>query len=359
MILEQTQILEITFDGENIDAQSMEKLSFAADIIRRGGTVCFPTETVYGLGANALDEKAVSDIFKAKGRPQDNPLIIHLDSIEKADTYCKAAENPYLEKISCFFPGPITAVLEKRDIIPDIVTAKLKSVGVRIPCHPVAKAFLSLCGVPVAAPSANLSGRPSPTSARHVKEDLFGKVDVIISAGHSQVGLESTIISLVKDPPMLLRPGGISYEDLCEHLGEVAVSDAVLSEMKPGDTASAPGMKYKHYAPKTPVFLISGKSDAAIKFLNERGAAENCAVLAFSEELHAISDKNLFDIGAYSNPSEHAHRIFSLLRKTDEIPGLEKVYVRIPDDKSGLNLAVFNRLLKASAYHIIDLSEEK
>ena len=359
MILQETQILQISFEGENISKESMEKLAFAAEMIRRGGTVCFPTETVYGLGANALDEKAVADIFKAKGRPQDNPLIIHLDSVDKADKYCYASSNPNLSKLSEFFPGPLTAVLEKRQIIPDIVTANLKSVGVRVPCHPVAKAFLSLCGVPVAAPSANISGRPSPTSARHVIDDLFGKVDIIISAGHSQVGLESTIVSLVKDPPILLRPGGISYEQLCEKLGEVAVSDAVLSEMKPGDTASAPGMKYKHYAPKTPVFLVLGNSNDAIAFLKGKQQSEKCAVLVFSEEMDSLLSRDLFDIGESKNPEQHAHRIFSLLRRTDEIEGLETVYVRIPDSKSGLNLAVFNRLLKASAYHIIDLSEEK
>ena len=268
MILEKTQILEITSDGKSDD--DLEKLSFAADIIRRGGTVCFPTETVYGLGANALDENAVSDIFKAKGRPQDNPLIIHLDSLENADKYCVAKENDKLGKISHFFPGPITAVLEKRENIPDVVTAKLKSVGVRVPCHPVANAFLRLCGVPVAAPSANISGRPSPTEAKHVIEDLFGKVDVIISAGNANVGLESTIISLVTEKPTLLRPGGISYEALCEVLGEVGVSGAVLSEMKPGDTASAPGMKYKHYAPRTAVFLVVGNDESVIEFLAKK-----------------------------------------------------------------------------------------
>ncbi len=357
MLLEKTEILEITDGGKS--KQDLEKLSFAADIIRRGGTVCFPTETVYGLGANALDENAVSDIFKAKGRPQDNPLIIHLDSLDNADRYCVANDNRYLEKISCFFPGPITAVLEKRSIVPNVVTAKLKSVGVRVPVHPVANTFLRLCGVPVAAPSANISGRPSPTDAKHVIEDLFGKVDVIISAGNSQVGLESTIISLVEEKPTLLRPGGISYESLCEKLGDVAVSSAVLSEMKPGDTASAPGMKYKHYAPRTPVFLVHGNDEDVMSFLAFRQKNENCAIIGFSEDRKVLSEKNFFDLGKINEPAEHARLVFSHLRATDEIPKLEKVYVHITGDKSGINLAVFNRLLKASAYHIIDLTEGK
>ena len=357
MILEKTQILEITSDGKS--EKDKEKLSFAAEIIKKGGTVCFPTETVYGLGANALDENAVSDIFKAKGRPQDNPLIIHLDNLENADKYCVAKDNKHLEKISCFFPGPITAVLEKRENIPDVVTAKLKSVGVRVPCHPVANEFLRLCAVPVAAPSANISGRPSPTEAKHVIEDLYGKVDVIISAGDANVGLESTIVSLVTEKPTLLRPGGISYESLCEKLGEVAVSGAVLSEMKPGDTASAPGMKYKHYAPKTPVHLVLGSDEDVKAFLLQKQAYENCAILGFSQDKEYLSGKNFFDLGAKEDPDRHAHTIFAHLRATDEKQGLSAVYVHITGDKSGINLAVFNRLLKASAYHVIDLTEGK
>ncbi|MBR5527761.1 MAG: threonylcarbamoyl-AMP synthase [Clostridia bacterium] len=352
MILENTRILEIS---PALCDEDISKLSFAADIIRRGGTVCFPTETVYGLGANALDENAVSDIFRAKGRPQDNPLIIHLDSIEKAENYCDAKNNIFLEKISCFFPGPITAVLNKKSNIPDVVTAKLKSVGVRVPSHPVANKFLELCAVPVAAPSANISGRPSPTCAQHVIADLDGKVDVIISAGCTNVGLESTIVSLVKETPMLLRPGGITYEMLCEKLGKVDVSDAVLSEMKPGDTASAPGMKYKHYAPRAKVSLICGEESKVISFFKSKQQEENCAILAFSEDIPQILSKNVFDIGRSCDAASHAQHIFAHLRSTDEIEGLQNVYVHITGDKSGLNLAVFNRLLKASAYSIINL----
>lgn len=352
MILEKTQILEVS---NMLDKADMEKLSFAADIIRRGGTVCFPTETVYGLGANALDQKAVGDIFKAKGRPQDNPLIIHLDDINNAERYTFAKENPYLEKISGLFPGPITAILEKREMIPDVVTANLKSVGVRIPAHPVANAFLKLCGVPVAAPSANLSGKPSPSRAEHVIEDLDGRVDVIICSGHTEVGLESTIISLVENPPILLRPGGVTYETLCEALGKVDVSKAIFSEMKAGDVAAAPGMKYKHYAPRAEVFLVSGEDSAVRAFLAERQKSELCAVLAFSEDIPFLEKTNLFDIGEKNDAGQHAHRVFALLRKTDSFPELKSVYVHISGDKSGLSLAVYNRLLKASAFRVINV----
>lgn len=352
MILEKTEILKVSHE---LSCEDMEKLSFAADIIRRGGTVCFPTETVYGLGANALDGNAVSDIFKAKGRPQDNPLIIHLDSIENAVKYTFSEENPYLSKLSGFFPGPITAILKKRSNIPDVVTSNLDSVGVRIPSHPVANAFLKLCGVPVAAPSANISGKPSPSCAEHVIEDLDGKVDVIISSGHTDVGLESTIITLVENPPVLLRPGGVTYEQLKEVLGDVGVSKAVLGEMQADDVAFAPGMKYKHYAPGADVFLVSGEDEKAISFLKQKQQAENCAILAFSEDIPHLTDGIVFDIGSKNNAEQHAHRVFELLRETDKYCGLDAVYVHITNDKSGLNLAVFNRLLKASAFRIINV----
>lgn len=357
MLLKKTEILTVS---PALTSEDDEKLAFAADIIRRGGTVCFPTETVYGLGANALSAEASREIFVAKGRPQDNPLIIHLSSIDQAERYCHADENPYLAAVRQFMPGPITAVLQKRPIIPDVVTAGLTSVGVRVPIHPIAHRFLELCDVPVAAPSANLSGRPSPTCARHVIDDLCGKVDVILAADESDVGLESTIVSLVTDPPTLLRPGGISYESLCDALGEVAVSSAVLSEMKAGDTAVAPGMKYKHYAPRAAVSLVVGEDEAVRAFLREKQQSEPCAVLCFTEDLPYLAPDEesrtlTFDIGEKYSAEQHAHRIFAALRDTDRNTALKSVYVHITDDKSGLNLAVFNRLLKASAYHIIQV----
>lgn len=355
MIFEETKLFKISesFPSE----EDIAKLKEAADIIKKGGTVCFPTETVYGLGANALDAAAVKDIFTAKGRPQDNPLIIHLDEIDNAEKYCYYSDNEYIDKLKKYLPGPLTTILKKRDNIPEIVTAGLDSVGVRVPQNPIAHEFLRLCEVPVAAPSANISGRPSPTSAQHVIEDLYGKVDAIICAGSSAVGLESTIVTLVKTPPMLLRPGGITYEMLCDALGEVAVSDAVLSEMKPDDKASAPGMKYKHYAPKNPVFLVQGKEDTVLEYLRKKQETEKCAVLAFSEDIQKLIPENVFDIGSRFCAEENARSIFSHLRATDSIENIENVYVHITEDKSGLHLAVFNRLLKASAYHIIDLEE--
>lgn len=352
MILDKTEILKIS---DSLNSEDIEKLSFAADIIKRGGTVCFPTETVYGLGANALNKDAVSEIFVAKGRPQDNPLIIHLHDADEINKYCNADNNEYFKKISNLFPAPLTVILEKKEMIPDVVTAKLKSVGVRIPKDKIARKFLELCNVPVAAPSANISGRPSPTCAEHVIEDLCGKVDAIICAGNTNVGLESTIVSLVTTPPTLLRPGGITYETLCDIFGEVAVSDAVLHEMKPGDTASAPGMKYKHYSPRTNVTLVIGNTEKASRFFKGKQDNEKCAILAFSEDIPFISKENVFDIGNECDHDKHAKCIFSYLRATDKIDGLENVYVHISADKTGLGLAVYNRLLKAAAYNIITL----
>ncbi len=352
MILDKTLIFKVSPDLSQED--DIEKLSVAADIIKRGGNVCFPTETVYGLGANALCEKAVNDVFKAKGRPCDNPLIIHLDKIENAENYCFAKENTRLQKVLCFIPGPLTVILKKRECIPYNVTAGLENVAVRIPVNKVANKFLELCGVPVAAPSANISGRPSPTSAQHVISDLDGKVDAIIDSGPCDVGVESTVITLEEDIPVLLRPGAVTFEMLTEKLGKVNVSSAILSEMKKGDVACAPGMKYKHYAPSSPDFLVTGEDEKVISFLSEKQESENCAILCFSEDINKLYDKNLLCIGKKDAPIQQAQSIFSRLRETDAL-SVDKVYVHILNDKSGIRLAVFNRLLKASAFHIINV----
>ncbi len=357
MILKETVILNISEDLSG--KEDIKSLLFAADVIKKGGTVCFPTETVYGLGANALDPDAVASIFEAKGRPQDNPLIIHLDDIKKAEQYCFTKENPYLPKVEKFMPGPITVILKKRDIVPSVVTSGLDTVGVRVPENKVANKFIELCGLPIAAPSAHISGKPSPTCAEHVIEDLSGKVDVILCAGHTRVGLESTIIKLEgEDAPMLLRPGAVTLEQLKASLGDVGLSPAILSEMKPGDVASAPGMKYRHYAPSAPVFLVMGEEEDVRNFIAHKQKTEKCAVLVFSEDKEYVDNTYLFDIGSKYDTDMQAHMIFAALRATDSIDGLSAVYVHITGDKSGLNLALFNRLLKASAYNIISLKEE-
>ncbi len=359
MILENTQILKVSKNLTEKD--DIEKLSFAADIIRKGGTVCFPTETVYGLGANALDSKACEQIFEAKGRPQDNPLIIHLDNADKAENYCHTKDSAGFVKLKHLMPGPLTVILPKKDCIPMTVTANLPNVALRVPENKVAHKFLELCDVPVAAPSANISGKPSPTKAQHVIDDLFSKVDVIIDGGDCDVGLESTIVTLATEPPTLLRPGAVTFEALCDTLGKVDVAQSVLSEMRPDEKAAAPGMKYKHYAPCTPVYLLAGDDDKVKEYILLLSDSDKCALILFSEDIKALSGninpeaKIIMDMGAKDDIPSHAHAIFSHLRDTDKIPELDKVFVRITGDKSGLNLAVFNRLLKAAAYKIIEL----
>ncbi|MBQ5563810.1 MAG: threonylcarbamoyl-AMP synthase, partial [Clostridia bacterium] len=237
----------------------------AARIIKNGGLVAMPTETVYGLAANALDGKAVAKIFKAKGRPMDNPLIVHISDISQI--YSLVSEFPEKAKILAdkFWAGPLTIILPKSKIIPDEVSAGLDTVAVRFPSNEIARKLISL-SMPLAAPSANLSGSPSPTNARHVRDDMNGRIDAIIDGGECEVGVESTVITLATDIPRLLRPGGITVEQLREAIGEVIIDDAVLNPLKSGERAASPGMKYKHYAPKAHIILLEGSDEDFIRY---------------------------------------------------------------------------------------------
>lgn len=334
----------------------MENLNTAAQTVKNGGLVAFPTETVYGLGANALDENAVKRIFEVKGRPQDNPLISHLASAEDISKYAYAEDNKYFSKIASLFPAPLTVILRKLPVIPNAVTAGLPNAGFRIPENLVARKFIELAGVPIAAPSANISGRPSPTKAEHVIEDLFGKVDVIIDGGPCNVGVESTIVTLATDPPVLLRPGAVTLETLSSLLGQVQISRAILSEMNDDEIASAPGMKYKHYAPVNPVTLIMGSDENVIPYINKRCETENLAILCYDEDVTSITEcRNIFTIGKADDPMQQARSIFDALRATDECSFITGVLARCPESKDGVNLAVYNRLLKASGFNVIKL----
>ena len=243
----------------------------AADIIKSGGLVAMPTETVYGLAANALDGKAVAKIFKAKGRPMDNPLIVHISDISQI--YPLVREFPEKAKILAekFWPGPFTIILPKSDIIPDEVSAGLDTVAIRFPSNKIAQALISK-SMPLAAPSANLSGSPSPTNARHVFDDMNGRINAIIDGGECEVGVESTVITLSTDTPRLLRPGGITVEQLRKAIGNVIIDDAVLNPLKSGEKAASPGMKYKHYAPKAHIILLEGSDSDFIKYVNSHKA---------------------------------------------------------------------------------------
>jgi len=240
-----------------------KQIGEAADILRRGGLLGIPTETVYGLGANGLDREAVAHIFEAKGRPQDNPLILHIPSAHWLERYCEDIPEAAYALADRFWPGPVTMILKHKPIVPDTVTAGLDTVGMRCPAHPVCRAIIAAADVPVAAPSGNTSGRPSPTNMVDMLEDMDGKIDGIVDGGPCSVGVESTIIDLTEQPPRLLRPGGITLEQLESVLGEVAVDPAVTRLMGAGEQPKAPGMKYRHYAPKAPVTVVQGAPETA------------------------------------------------------------------------------------------------
>ena len=332
--------------------EGIQGIRRAGEIIRRGGLVVFPTETVFGLGGNALDADAAQKIYAAKGRPSDNPLIIHIADPSEATLYTETSDL-FDRLAKRFMPGPLTVVLPAKPVIPKTVTAGLPTVAVRCPSHPVAHALIAAAGVPIAAPSANLSGSPSPTTFAHVKEDLDGRVDMILG-GECSIGVESTIIRIDGENELtLLRPGGITPEELGE-FARVTLSAAVLDKLKEGEQVQSPGMKYKHYAPKTPLYLLRGDQTARMRYLDAQTG--KFAVLAYTEELAALrfhpASPVLFDLGSVTDPSEQLHRLFFLLREADKA-GCERIYAALPGT-TGLSLALYNRMIRAAAYQIID-----
>ena len=352
MILRETKILKVNPDLSGAD--DIEKLAFAADVLRKGGLVAFPTETVYGLGANALDENAVKSIFEAKGRAQDNPLIVHVSKKEDINKYAYAQNNKKADILLGEMPAPLTVILKKRDNIPLVVTAGLDNVAMRVPDNMVARKLIELSGVPVSAPSANLSGKPSPTKAYHVIEDMQGKADVIIDGGDCQVGLESTVVTLCKEIPSLLRPGGFTYERLCELLGKVDIADAVLSQLKEGQVPESPGMKYKHYAPKAKVVLVKGDVNRTRAFFEQKYNDKQNAFICFEGEFDK-DEKRVIFVSARENVEEYAEKMFDALRKTDKIDGICTVYAVLPENTNGISLAIYNRMLRAAGFDVIEL----
>ena len=262
--------------------EDKESIAQAADILRRGGLLAIPTETVYGLGADGLDETAVLHIFEAKGRPQDNPLILHIPDASWLTRYCEDVPDAAYKLAERFWPGPLTMILKKKPCVPLRTTGGLETVGMRCPDHAATRAIIARAGVPVAAPSANTSGRPSCTTAQHVREDMWGKIDGIVDGGPCRVGVESTIIDLTCTPPRLLRPGGLPLEALEAVLGHVDVDKAVVSLLKDGERPKAPGMKYRHYAPKAPVTVVTGDPEASARYIQSH-LPEGAGVICFSE----------------------------------------------------------------------------
>ncbi len=334
-----------------VHSPKAEVLAEAGRILREGGLVVFPTETVYGLGGNATDAKAAQKIYAAKGRPSDNPLIIHVADPRDAEAY--AVTSPlYYRLAAAFMPGPLTLILPKRDTIPLSVTGGLDSVAVRCPSHPIAHALIAAAGVPIAAPSANLSGKPSPTRAAHVIDDLSGRVDMIIDGGESDIGLESTILKIDTDRPILLRPGGITLEQLSAVCGHVEIAAAVTGQLAPGERPLSPGMMYRHYAPATPLILVRGDRAAATAYLSAR-QTEGCGILAYAEEAGALSPERLIILGHRDDPAEQAQHLFTALRDADSF-GAPALYAHYPDD-TGMGLALCNRMLRAAAYQVVEV----
>lgn len=324
----------------------------AAAIITRGGLLGIPTETVYGLGADALNETAVKAIFEAKGRPQDNPLILHIPDASWLEKYCRHVPAAAYDLAEKFWPGPLTMILPRCDIVPLRTTGGLDTVGVRCPDHPMTLQIIRAAGVPVAAPSGNLSGRPSPTSAQHMLEDMDGRIDGIVDGGACSVGVESTIIDLTVTPPRLLRAGGLPLEALEEVLGEVEVDKAIREKLSDGETAKAPGMKYRHYAPKAPVTVVTGSPMRSAAYI-AANAGEGSGIICFDEFASLFRSCTVHTLGPVGDVSEQARRVFDALRTFDSTE-VTAIYAQCPDE-AGLGLAVGNRLKKAAGFHVIDM----
>ena len=320
----------------------------AAELIKNGEIVGIPTETVYGLGADASNEDAVRNIFAAKGRPADNPLIVHLADFSDAVKFTAAVPELAHKLAEQFCPGPLTMVLPKNERIPMVTSGGLDTVGIRIPSHPVMHRIIELSGCPIAAPSANTSGYPSPTSASHVMNDMNGKVAAVVDGGDSEFGVESTVIAIETESRVrILRPGCITREMLLEYCDEVIIDHAILNELAAGEKAASPGMKYKHYSPKADIIMIEGELDKFTEYVSEHDP-ENTYSLIFNGDEKTFPYRNMTYGG---NSSQQAHQLFAKLRELDEI-GAEKVFVRAPS-KDGVGLAVYNRLIRAAGFEVI------
>lgn len=333
---------------------SEETLLEAGRLIRAGEVVGFPTETVYGLGGDATNSDAIDKIFKAKGRPGDNPLIVHISDISQIKDVISGEMPPQAKALAdAYWPGPLTMILPKGDKISVRATAGLDSVGVRFPSHPVAQAFITAAGVPIAAPSANLSGKPSPTTAQHVFNDMNGRIELILEGGESDVGLESTVVDARTTPVRVLRPGGVTPKMIADVLGEVEVDGSVLRPLGKGEIARSPGMKYKHYAPEGSLVIVKGKPENVAKEINElydASSGSRC-ILALEGNIPLYGERNVFSLGA--DPAQMAHRLFDALREMDE-QNISTIFSEAVE-ADGIGLAVMNRLGRAAAFHIIEV----
>ena len=349
-----TRIIKI--DPDNIDVEALKECT---EVLKNGGLVCFPTETVDGLGASAFNEKAVENIFKAKGRPNDNPLIVHISDYEMLPlvTCCTGEQTERLMKLGNeYWPGPLTMIADRDSAVPETVSFGLKTVGIRMPEHPVARRLIELAGVPVAAPSANLSGKPSPSQARHVIEDLKGRVDVIIDGGDCRVGVESTVLDITSEEPMILRPGAVTLEDVKKVLGAGGQCDWRCG-VKEGETPRSPGMKYTHYSPEAEVIMYEGDNELVKR--NIKIAAMSCLLKGEKVGVMTVDENaafydmmpNVLSLGSREDSLSQASNLFRLLREFDE-RGVAKVFAEaLPT--GGVGDAVMNRLFRACGGNIV------
>lgn len=338
-----------------LSAARHEDLALAAELIKGGALVALPTETVYGLGANGLDETAVAKIFEAKGRPQDNPLILHVAELARLFDFCENVPPAALLLAERFWPGPLTMVLQAKPVVPKKTTAGLDTVAVRCPDHEATRTVIRLAGVPIAAPSANLSGKPSTTTAAHVLHDMDGRIDAILDGGPCRVGVESTIVDLTGAVPRLLRPGGIGPEALKELLGALEIDPAVTGELPPDAVVRAPGMKYRHYAPAAEVLIVEGSRESAARYVHKH-FAPGCAVLCFAEELPLYEGLSPVAYGREDTPGTLSAGLFAALRTLDD-GSVKRIFARCPEG-GGVAAAVRNRLRKSAGFHSVNSEED-
>ena len=338
-----------------LSAADPQTPAIAARIIGSGGLVAIPTETVYGLGANGLDEAAVAKIFEAKGRPQDNPLILHISGPEQIELFCHHIPQKAYDLAEKFWPGPLTIVLPAKSVVPKRTTGGLSTVAVRCPDSDVTRQIIRLAGVPLAAPSANISGKPSTTTAEHVRHDHDGRIDAIVDGGSCRVGVESTIVDLTEERPRLLRPGGVTPEELLEVLGDLVIDKAVTAQVDKDAVVKAPGMKYRHYAPSEPVVIVAGSREKAAQYIRCHFVPGD-RVLCFEEELPLYEGCAPLSYGKEADVNTLSAGLFAALRELDD-PSIHQVYARCPVG-GGVAYAVQNRLKKAAAFHIVDAEEE-
>lgn len=342
------------------ESNRLEIYEEAARTLKDGGLVAFPTETVYGIGANALIPEVVKKIYEAKGRPSDNPLIVHVGDSRDVAKYVQEIPSVAYKLMEAFWPGPLTLIFRKNDCIPDLITGGLKTVALRVPSHPVARGIIKTSGLPIAAPSANISGKPSPTIANHVIEDLSGRVDIIVDGGNANIGLESTVLDLTQEKPMILRPGGVTKEMLEEVVGPV-VMDGHLKQLDSKEVPKAPGMKYRHYAPKGHLNVYKGPGNLVIPRINEAlleasSQGLKTGVIATREDASKYQCDTVKVIGSKHDPEEVAANLFRMLREMDD-HDVDVIYTRTYTEEA-IGKATMNRLLKAAGNKLIVIEDQ-